>query len=244
MAQKKANKRQLAAWEAQHLADAQKQAEKSAIEQEAEILAFDRKNHAGASAATTTKIKQVIAAEAEELLEGKKSITTIASTKFNEDRIKAMKSFWAPSAMPEAEVRIEKPDMTTLCPSSGKKLKLKDLIQLKFTPVPGGQPHEYMDPITRDPFTNASHLVVLKSTGDVFLEETWDKCIKPDGFYDGKSVCDDDVLELKRGGTGYAKHNSDEIEASKFHHLGPGSGLADRRGQTAAGSSLFGLKLQ
>lgn len=73
------------------------------------------------------------------------------------------------------------------------------------------------------------------------LKETWDKCIKPDGHYGGKPVGDEDVLELQRGGTGFAAHDKD-LQAKKRFLLGPGSGLADRRGQTAGATSKFGLR--
>lgn len=41
------------------------------------------------------------------------------------------------------------------------------------------------------------------------LKETWEKCIRPDGHYGGKGVGDDDVLELQRGGTGFAAHDKE-----------------------------------
>jgi len=53
------------------------------------------------------------------------------------------------------------PNPTPVIPST-----LQDLIAVKFTPVPDGAPHEYMDPVTKDGFTNASRLVVLKPTGE------------------------------------------------------------------------------
>lgn len=39
-------------------------------------------------------------------------------------------AFWMPSQTPDAKVIVEKPDMETVCPASGKKLKLKDLIEV------------------------------------------------------------------------------------------------------------------
>jgi nitric oxide synthase-interacting protein len=36
---------------------------------------------------------------------------------------------------------------------------------VRFTRVPDGGPHEHMDPVTKDVFTNSSRLVVLKPTG-------------------------------------------------------------------------------
>jgi hypothetical protein len=75
------------------------------------------------------------------------------------------KAFWLPSKAPEARTVVAKPDLMTYCPASRKKLKLKDLVPVKFTRVPEGQSGFAMDPVTGDTFTNSSRLVVLKSTG-------------------------------------------------------------------------------
>jgi len=76
-----------------------------------------------------------------------------------------LKAFWIPSKAPEAKASKEKPDGSTQCPASGKKLRLKDLVDVKFTPVPEGETGRYMDPITKDTFGNTSKLVVLATTG-------------------------------------------------------------------------------
>ena len=73
------------------------------------------------------------------------------------------------------------------------------------------------------------------------LKETWEKCIKEDGHYDGKTVGEEDVLELQRGGTGFAAHDK-ELRAKKRFLLGPGSGMALLRGQNAGAPSKFGLR--
>ena len=202
-----------------------------------------------------------------------------------------MRAFWVPGKAPESRVVLDRPDATTICPASGAKLRLKDLIDVRFTPAPGAAgPHEHMDPVTQDVFTNASRLVVIKTTGararvcvlvvsggdawcvthgvlarvptptlpllppppcssaplppagDVVLKETWDKCILPEGTFGGKAVGPEDVMELQRGGTGFAAHDKDEGQAKRAFLLGPGSGLADRRGQAGGPTSKFGLR--
>ena len=77
-----------------------------------------------------------------------------------------MKAFWLPSKAPEATQLVAKPDMSTCCPASGKKLRLKDLIPLKFTHVPEAEDGYAMDPVTKDTFSNANRLVVLRATGN------------------------------------------------------------------------------
>lgn len=242
LAQKKANKRKLKAWEAQQQEERRKEADKKAIEAEAAVLAFDRQNHMGASDALAVRLRETISEEAEALLADKRVASGAVNIRENEDRIKEMKAFWLPSQAPEVKAMLEKPDMATYCPASGKKLSLKQLIPLKFTPVPDGGPHEFMDPVTRDLFTNASRLVLLKPTGDVVHHDTWTKLIRGEGQYDGQPISEDDVVELQRGGTGFAAHNADALQAKAFFHLGPGSGMADLRGQHQGPRSHFGLR--
>lgn len=153
-----------------------------------------------------------------------------------------LQAFWLPSGIPDAKATVDKPDENTYCPASGKKLRLKDLIPVKFTCVGKSETGRYMDPITKDTLTNVSRLVVLKPTGHVMLEDTYKKCVKPDGHYDGMKVRDKDVITLKTGGTGFAARDGDKVEAKKHYMLGPGSGKADLRGQHQGPRSLGGLQ--
>ncbi len=46
---------------------------------------------------------------------------------------KNLPSFWIPSLTPQAaKSKVDKPDKTIYCPMSGKPLKMKDLIDVKF----------------------------------------------------------------------------------------------------------------
>ena len=76
-----------------------------------------------------------------------------------------MKAFSVPSKAPDARQVLAKPDSSTYCPASGKKLRLKDLIPVKFARTPEEDSGVYMDPVTQDTFTNARSLVVLRPTG-------------------------------------------------------------------------------
>lgn len=44
--------------------------------------------------------------------------------------------------------------------------------------------------------------------------DTWTKLIRPEGQYEGHTLGDDDVLELQRGGTGFAAHNQEELQVN------------------------------
>jgi hypothetical protein len=74
-------------------------------------------------------------------------------------------AFWLPSQQSESKDLMQKPDSSTYCPASGKKLRLKDCVAVKFTRVREGEGGMYMDPVTLETFTNASKLVVIVPTG-------------------------------------------------------------------------------
>lgn len=241
--QKKANKRALRLWEEQKREQEAKDAARQAVETEAALLAFERRNNAGASDDLITKIKTAVEDEANEYLNEKRLESGIMNIATNEHRAKDVQSFWVPSKAPEAADTLQRPSKDTICPASGKKLRMKDLISVKFTRVPGGEPHEYMDPVTRDRFTNASRLLLLKPTGDVVSEETWEKCIRPDGHYNGVPLHEKkDVLVLKSGGTGFAQHDQSAVESKKYQMVGPAGNIT--RGQVQGPGSRFGLNIR
>ena len=80
-----------------------------------------------------------------------------------------MRAFWLPSKTPEAQRLLEKPDMNTYCPATGKKLRLKDLIPIRFERCTEEEDGFAKDPVTKDTFTNANRLVVIKGTGGCAL---------------------------------------------------------------------------
>lgn len=57
-------------------------------------------------------------------------------------------------------------------PVSGQPLKSSDLIKLKFSKNEEG---EFVDPVTFKPFTNNTHLVAIKTSGNVFAWDTVEK---------------------------------------------------------------------
>ena len=86
------------------------------------------------------------------------------------DAVQEMKAFWLPSKTPEARQSMEKPDLETICPATGRKLALKSLISVKFNRLPPGEEGYAIDPVTKDVFSNASRLVVLKPTGECLMK--------------------------------------------------------------------------
>lgn len=85
---------------------------------------------------------------------------------------------------------------------------------------------------------------IVSRAGDVMLKETYKSCVQPEGMYNGVAIKQGDVIELKRGGTGFAAHDGESVQAKKFFPLGPGSGKYDLRGQHQGARSLGGLSFQ
>lgn len=84
---------------------------------------------------------------------------------------KELPSFWVPSQLPDAKVsKLEKPDPTVYCPISGRPLKMKDLIEIKWTPVNDpddkksliAKENRYMCPVTHDILSNAVPCAVIR----------------------------------------------------------------------------------
>jgi nitric oxide synthase-interacting protein len=152
----------------------------------------------------------------------------------------ALNAFWLPCKTPEAAAKAEKPGSDTLCPATGKRLRLKDLAPVRFTRTPGveeGSPGRFMCPLCREAFTNVSRVVVLRPTGTAMGEDCYRRFVEPDGAFEGTKVRPKNVVRLQRGGTGFTA--TSEVQASVYTLLGVGSGLADNRGQHAAGRSRF-----
>lgn len=87
-------------------------------------------------------------------------------------RDKELPSFWIPSKTPSsAKSQLVKPDPAIYCPISGKPLKIKDLINVKFTPVKDEskksvhiKENRYMCAVTHDILSNSVPCAVLKPT--------------------------------------------------------------------------------
>ncbi|KAL6255212.1 hypothetical protein P5V15_013550 [Pogonomyrmex californicus] len=146
--------------------------------------------------------------------------TSVSNMKNGKDKL--LPSFWIPSKTPEAkEISLQKPDKSIYCPVSGKPLKVKDLIPIKFTVVQDPDDKRslivkqarYMCPITHDVLGNSVPCAVIKTTGDVVTMECVEKLIKKDWInpLDNSKLTPLDIIPLQRGGTGYASVN-DSLE--------------------------------
>lgn len=120
---------------------------------------------------------------------------------------------------------VEKPSKHVFCPITGKPLEYSKLIRLQFKKIDekqkgpnnksnivGTEPERearYVCAISGDPLTNATKLVVFKTTGDVCSEDAYKKAVQKSMIcpFTMKKLEKDDILELRRAGTGFASVN-------------------------------------
>ncbi|KAM4703514.1 nitric oxide synthase-interacting protein isoform 1-T2 [Rhinophrynus dorsalis] len=138
-----------------------------------------------------------------------------SSQQSSEDKSKQLPSFWIPSLTPESKTSIvKKPDKTVYCPMSGKPLKMKDLIAVKFTLVDEkvdrvgliNRQNRYVCAVTRDMLGNSVPCAVLRPSGAVVTLECVEKLIKKDMTdpISGDKLHEKDIIVLQRGGTGFS----------------------------------------
>ena len=77
------------------------------MEQQAQLLAFDRQNHAGASDRLANSLRDAIAAEAEAMLQEKKVVTGTVNIGQNRDKMKVGGCCWGEGQLG----RLFKPDL-------------------------------------------------------------------------------------------------------------------------------------
>jgi len=154
------------------------------------------------------------------------SSSTVTSTLSNmaNGKEKSLPSFWVPSQTPDpVKIKLNMPDPTILCPVSGKPMKIKDLIDVKFHLIDEkadkktliSQETRYKCAVSSDVLTNAVPLAVIRTTGDVVTMEVVEKIIKVDWIHPltNAKLTERDIIPLQRGGTGFASAN-DSLQAS------------------------------
>lgn len=138
-----------------------------------------------------------------------------SSQQNGEDKNKQLPSFWIPSLTPEAKsTLVKKPDKTVYCPMSGRPLKMKDLVPVKFTLVDDkvdrvgliNRQDRYVCAVTRDMLGNSVPCAVLRPSGAVVTLECVEKLIKKDMTdpISGDKMTEKDIIVVQRGGTGFS----------------------------------------
>lgn len=210
---KQENARKMKAYEKQLKNDEKKTEEEMSKEEKDKLEKF-----LGFERSITTKrdnpFSSSDAGEASTSKKPKKEETEESIVNTNEKEKSKLPSFWIPDLTPQAEkTRLEKPDMNVYCPMSGKLLRMKDLVTVKFklAPVEDGKSfmerkERYICAVSHDALFNAVPSAVLRPTGDVITMDYVEKFIKKDWIcpITGKKLRKKDIIELKRGGTGFA----------------------------------------
>lgn len=220
-----------------------------------EIEAFHAANHHGgatvgaaATAATTTGVEGEGGVSGSGKSDGSagKEYAGAASSHsidFNAKRIAEMPTFWQIDGGVDDGLKhaVKKPEKETKCPTTMKKLRMKDLVAVKWTKVRAGESGKHMCPITFKTFTNATSIVVLKPTGDALSEEGYKTVVEGEGAYNGTPIRPNkDVIRLQKGGTGFAGSGT-QVESKVEFEMGVG-GTGALRGQSRGGQSKFGLR--
>eukprot|EP00271_Cylindrocystis_brebissonii_P008500 TRINITY_DN22874_c0_g1_i1.p1 TRINITY_DN22874_c0_g1~~TRINITY_DN22874_c0_g1_i1.p1 ORF type:complete len:322 (-),score=43.17 TRINITY_DN22874_c0_g1_i1:581-1546(-) len=242
--QKKDIKRKLILYENQERLDRDEAAEQSIAERERQLAEFERQNNSavpsggsdGASLRSSDASGAATSANDSHHFHGANSVRVTA---FETEALRTMRAYWLPSATPEAPKRLDAPGSDTLCPQGNEKLRMKDLFALNFHELPqreeddvhvGGE--RFMCFSCKVTITNTTKLVAIATCGHVVCHKCSAKFVEVEkvcvecgkGVPRGKK----DLVDLEKGGTGYAGHG-DQIVATAFKHLGSGSGAAPLR---------------
>lgn len=131
--------------------------------------------------------------------------------------------FWATQqTQSAAPAEFKQVDTTVKCPMSGKKLRVKDLIPVKFEIssqkmlTEGGGKGVFCCALSKHPITHQK-AVLIKPSGVVVLESVLKDMVYKDMVcpITGKKLKGkEDILSLQAGGTGFRAHN--ETEAKSF----------------------------
>jgi len=141
------------------------------------------------------------------------------------DRKRHLPAFWMPSMGPQAKkTKLTKPDKTVYCPMSRQPLRMKDLIDVKWTLVRDpdvqasiiSREERYQCAVTGDTLYDCTHSAVLRPTGDVVTMECVEKIIRKDMRHPltGQSLKEKDIIPIQRGATGFSAAN-DNLMAEK-----------------------------
>ncbi|KAF7283749.1 nitric oxide synthase-interacting protein homolog [Rhynchophorus ferrugineus] len=182
---------------------------------EAEELEYKKAKEIEAEVQQFVKTESNIVSKPIDGFKTEPTVSSISNMAAGKDKV--LPSFWIPGQTSHKEKsKLEKPSPTIYCPVSGKPLKVKDLVDVKFTPVKDDgkksihtQENRYMCAVTHDILSNSVPCAVLKPTGDVVTLECVEKLIRKDMIHPltNKKLTDKDIIVMQRGGTGYASTN-------------------------------------
>merc|ERR1712071_408241 len=163
-------------------------------------------------------------AEAAKFLEKESSIVTKSSINTGESssgqsvsniapgREGVVPSFWIPQLTPNSsEDAAKKPPSQVLCPLSGRPLRLKEMVEVSFTPLKRdagetarnevARERRYVCAVTNDVLSDSAPCVVLRKSGKVVTQECVDKLIRKEMLdpLTGEALKESDLIQLQRG---------------------------------------------
>merc|ERR1719263_1944922 len=158
-------------------------------------------------------------------------------------------NFWIKeTTQTAAPAELQKVDTTVRCPMSGKKLRVKDLIPIKFEVTDqkmidrGGDKGVFCCAVSKHPITHQK-AVLIKPTGVVVLESVLKDMVYKDMVcpITGKKLekGKEDILTLQAGGTGFSAHN--KTEAKRYSTIRSNEGDNRRLGGHLPRSGFIGL---
>jgi len=140
------------------------------------------------------------------------------------EHAKKLRAFWVPGVVADAPTdMLQKPSSKTLCPQTGRPLRLKELTPVEFTPVQNVSSREaervgkWMCPLCFTVLTNKVKLSALKTSRKVLCRACTEKFVIPDmkDPFNGLRVRDKDIINLKAPGTGFAGQTDQPLVAKK-----------------------------
>ena len=238
VAQKATYERELRAWERERERAGEEAAATAAKRRKLDLDRFHTANHGGGG--ERRELDDAVGSVGGASYAGASSTQAMG---MNAKRAETLDGFWRVDGGARDDLRheIKKPEKETKCPTTLEKLRLKDLVTIKWTKDRSGEAGKYMGPVTYKTLTNSTSVIVLKPTGDAISEERYKKTIEKDGVYEGVKIRPEkDVIRLQKGGTGYAGSGT-QVESKAEFALGVGAG-GEARGQSRGGQSKFGLR--
>ncbi|XP_053908287.1 nitric oxide synthase-interacting protein, partial [Cuculus canorus] len=119
----------------------------------------------------------------------------------------SLPSFWIPSLTPEAAAEpLPRPMGGGRCPMSGRRLRLRDLVSVRFSGGAAGGTPRYQCAVTGDALSNATPCAVLRPSGAVVTMDCVERLIRKEmrDPLSGEPLAEGDIIVLQRGGTGFA----------------------------------------
>lgn len=155
----------------------------------------------------------------------------VGVTKRN-NSVNKINCFWGQAISSDSKIErnlLTEPDNVIRCPMSGKPIKYKDLVDVKFTRISNDADLvkansnnsncdvRYCCAVSNDHLTNATACIVLKTSGSVVTKRVVDSILSKEMVdpINGLKLKSTDFIELKKGSLGFADEHT-VLTAKRF----------------------------